>query len=97
MLVSAVLPGLAEQVVEVESARRRRRCIPATTAAAAAETTSEAAAGEHPAGLVVLFALGLVGQHIRASPTSFVPLLSGRIVRVAVGVVLGEQLFWRPV
>ena len=93
-----VLTGLAEQVVEIEAGapavvvEAAAASTSTSTSAAAAEATAEATAGEHPAGLVVLLALGLVGQHIARFADLLVPILGGRIVRVAVRMILGEQL-----
>jgi hypothetical protein len=98
----AVLPGLAEQVVEVEPGTAVVVVVSAAaaagtaTAAAATEATAETAAGEHASGLVVLLALGLVAQHVPGFADFLVPLLGGRVVRVAVRVILGEQFLGHP-
>src|SRR5690606_23944698 len=55
---SAVLPGLAEQVVEIEAPAA---VVATATAATAGETAPEAAGGEQPPGFVVLGPFGLVG------------------------------------
>ena len=93
----AVLTGLAEQVVEVEPAAAvvvdGVVAAPAAAVEAAAETT---AAGEQPPGLVVLLALGRVGQHIAGLADLLVALIGDLVVGVAVGVVLGEQLAGDP-
>ena len=98
---AAVLPGLTEQIVEVEAAGAVVvRGVPATAAAAttatAAEAPSEATAGEHPAGLVVLLALGGIQQDVLGLADLLVALLGRRVIRVAVGMVFGEQLAGDP-
>ena len=94
---TTVLPGLAEQIVEIERAGAVISGAEAAAAASAAvEAATEAAAGEHPAGFVVLLALGLIEQDVLSLADGFVPFLGRGVIRVAVGMILGEQLAGDP-
>ncbi len=87
---AAGLPGGIEQVTEVELGTVG--AVAAEARASIGEASTEPAAGEEPTGLVVLLALGVVGQHFLGLGGGLVPLLGARIVRVPVRVVLGEDL-----
>ena len=93
---TTVLPGLAEQIVEIEPAGAVISGAEAAAASAAVEPATEAAAGEHPAGFVVLLALGLIEQDVLSLADGFVPFLGRGVIRVAVGMILGEQLAGDP-
>ncbi len=61
---AAGLAGRVEQVVQVELGAVAAEPAEVAATAAAEPAATEAAAGEQPSGLVVLLALGRVGQHV---------------------------------
>ena len=92
---AAILAGGAEQVVEVEAAGAVIAAAEAATTATV-EAAAESAAGEHPAGLVVLLAFVLVEQDVLGLPDGLVAFLCRRVVGVTVRMILREQLAGDP-
>src|ERR1700759_2321964 len=95
-VVAAATAGRVEQVVEVELSAVAAEAAGEVTTTAAVEAPAESASGEESTGFVVLLAFCRIGQHFLGLGDRLVAFLGRRVVRVAVRVVLGEQLARHP-
>ena len=95
---AAGLTGRVEQIVQIELSAVRTESAEVTgaSAAPAEPTATEPAVGEKPSRFVVFLALGGIREHFLGLRHSLVPVFGRLVARVAVGMVLREQLAGCP-